>query len=218
MANEIKETKQGVEEVSEAKKSKEQLEIESLKAQLELLTKMVMQNTGSAHSGNNPSDSVTVVHMVERAPGLKTHIELSNMTIDFRSFGEERTLPRMVFEELIGKYRRWFELGILAPGPNAGDIAAMYNLTVSNKMGITTETIKKIPKMSVTDLETLYNKLGKAHQQYILEIFRRGVLENKPDFRDIHKLEMLNRVSDGALDSVLTDIKVEQTRASKQKK
>lgn len=193
--------------------------IEQLEAQIKLLTQMLMANQSAAATSQKSKldDTVTVVHMVERAPGLRTHIELSNMTIDFVSFGETRVLPRMVFEELVGKYREWFRRGIIAPGPEAGDVAKLYDLKVSTQMGIDASAIKKIPKMSVYELEDFYEKLGQTHRDFILEMFRRGCAENKPDFKNIHKIEMLNRVSGGALDSVLGDFKVEQQRAASSK-
>lgn len=193
--------------------------IEQLEAQIKLLTQMLMANQSAAATSQKSKldDTVTVVHMIERAPGLRTHIELSNMTIDFVSFGETRVLPRMIFEELIGKYREWFRKGIIAPGPEAGDVAKLYDLKVSTQMGIDASAIKKIPKMSVYELEDLYEKLGQTHRDFILEMFRRGCAENKPDFKNIHKIEMLNRVSSGALDSVLGDFKVEQQRAASSK-
>lgn len=193
--------------------------IEQLEAQIKLLTQMLMANQSAAATSQKSKldDTVTVVHMVERAPGLRTHIELSNMTIDFVSFGETRVLPRMVFEELVGKYREWFRRGIIAPGPEAGDVAKLYDLKVSTQMGIDASAIKKIPQMSVYELEDFYEKLGQTHRDFILEMFRRGCTENKPDFKNIHKIEMLNRVSGGALDSVLGDFKVEQQRAASSK-
>ena len=204
-----------------SEKAQNDSRIEQLEAQIKLLTQMLMASQSAAATTPQKSkldDTVTVVHMIERAPGLRTHIELSNMTIDFVSFGETRVLPRMVFEELIGKYREWFRKGIIAPGPEAGDVAKLYDLKVSTQMGIDASTVKKIPKMSVYELEDLYGKLGQAHRDFILEMFRRGCTENKPDFKDIHKIEMLNRVSGGALDSVLGDFKVEQHNAASSKK
>lgn len=202
-----------------AESARDNARIEQLEAQIKLLTQMLMANQSAAATSQKSKldDTVTVVHMVERAPGLRTHIELSNMTIDFVSFGETRVLPRMVFEELVGKYREWFRRGIIAPGPEAGDVAKLYDLKVSTQMGIDASAIKKIPKMSVYELEDFYEKLGQTHRDFILEMFRRGCAENKSDFKNIHKIEMLNRVSGGALDSVLGDFKVEQQRAASSK-
>ena len=65
--------------------------VEALKAQNELLMKMLMNNNGNASTVQAPNSLVqeaTLVHLVERAPGLSTHNELSNTTIDMNAFGE----------------------------------------------------------------------------------------------------------------------------------
>ena len=235
MANVVKKTAKDMgkaEVVEEAKEisveqekptSADSKRIEQLEAQIELLTKMLMNQQGlnqqsvQAQAARKIDDEVTVVHLVQRDSGLRTHIQLSNMTIDFRNFGEERVLPLMVFEELVGKYRSWFEKGILAPGPEAGDIARRYGLKVSTDFGVSKELIQKIPYMGLIELEEFYESVGQAHRDFILEQFRRGCVTKDPKYKDIHKLEMLNRISNGALDSVLLDITVERKRESMEK-
>ena len=235
MANVVKKTAKDMgkaEVVEEAKEisveqenptSADSKRIEQLEAQIELLTKMLMNQQGlnqqsvQAQAARKIDDEVTVVHLVQRDSGLRTHIQLSNMTIDFRNFGEERVLPLMVFEELVGKYRSWFEKGILAPGPEAGDVARRYGLKVSTDFGVNKELIQKIPYMSLIELEEFYESVGQAHRDFILEQFRRGCVNKDPKYKDIHKLEMLNRISNGALDSVLLDITVERKRESMEK-
>lgn len=235
MANVVKKTAKDMgkaEVVEEAKEilveqekptSADSKRIEQLEAQIELLTKMLMSQQGlnqqsvQAQAARKIDDEVTVVHLVQRDSGLRTHIQLSNMTIDFRNFGEERVLPLMVFEELVGKYRSWFEKGILAPGPEAGDVARRYGLKVSTDFGVNKELIQKIPYMSLIELEEFYESVGQAHRDFILEQFRRGCVTKDPKYKDIHKLEMLNRISNGALDSVLLDITVERKRESMEK-
>lgn len=219
VVEEVKEISVGQEKPTSADSKR----IEQLEAQIELLTKMLMNQQGlnqqsvQAQAARKIDDEVTVVHLVQRDSGLRTHIQLSNMTIDFRNFGEERVLPLMVFEELVGKYRSWFEKGILAPGPEAGDVARRYGLKVSTDFGVNKELIQKIPYMSLIELEEFYESVGQAHRDFILEQFRRGCVNKDPKYKDIHKLEMLNRISNGALDSVLLDITVERKRESMEK-
>ena len=230
MANVVKKTAKDMgkaEVVEEAKEisveqekptSADSKRIEQLEAQIELLTKMLMNQQGlnqqsvQAQAARKIDDEVTVVHLVQRDSGLRTHIQLSNMTIDFRNFGEERVLPLMVFEELVGKYRSWFEDGILAPGPEAGDIARRYGIKVSSEFGINKDLLAKLPNMDLYELEKFFESVGSVHRELILEQFRRGCIKNDPKYKDIHKLEMLNRVSNGALDSVLLDITVERKK------
>lgn len=194
--------------------------IAALEAQVKMLTELLMAQQGATQQVVVPSrmnEEVTVVHLVENADGLRTHIELSNMTIDFRKFGEERTLPLMVFEELVGKYRSFFERGVLAVGDSNVDIAKRYGLKVTTQYPLNRELIDRLGAMSMTELEELYNKLGDGHRKFILEQWRRKCLQKNPAFRDIRKLEVLNRLSDGAMDSVMLDIRMEGAKKSSDK-
>ena len=65
-------------------------------------------------SENAEPDTVRIVHLVERAPGLTTYMKLSSTEVIFRKFGEERTLSFQAFQELVGKYRKWFDMGIIS--------------------------------------------------------------------------------------------------------
>ena len=193
--------------------------IAALEAQIKMLTDLLMaQQTAQATApaaqpaAGKRFEEVTVVHMVERAEGLRTHIELSHMTIDFRKFGEERTLSLMDFEELVGKYRSFFERGILAVGDGEVDVAKRYSIKVTTEYPINRDLIKKLGTMSMTELEELYTKLGEGHRKFILEQWRRKCLQNNPNFKDIRKLEVLNRLSDGAMESVILDMRTQSEK------
>ena len=71
--------------------------LEASLAQMQEFMKVMMANMNNKPSETNSAKDtlfryVTVVHLVDRAPGLSTHIELSNgVILDFRTFGEEHT-------------------------------------------------------------------------------------------------------------------------------
>ena len=207
-------------ELEELKKqaAEDQKKIASLEEQIQkLITAMSAQMSATQGVSSTPTPSklyseATLVHLVDRAPGLRTHIELSNLTVDLTKFGEERTLTLQQFEECVGKYRRWFDAGIIAPGADAGDLARRYGLTVSTNYGITKETMQRLGHMSYDELESFYTKLGEGHRAFIIEYWKRKVLAKDPAFSDIHKIEVLNRVSDGAMEGTLLDIRTAKER------
>lgn len=190
--------------------------IAALQAQVEMLTKLVMAQSGNATQTiiqTPKEDTVKIVHLWDYSgTGLKTHIELSNLTIDLRTFGEERTLTRQSFEELVGKYRGFFDRGVIAPGADAGDVAQRYGLKKVTEMNIPDAFLSKMASMNTYELEELYNKLGDGHRQFMLSYWRRKVVEKNPAFLDMRKIETLNRVSDGKLDSVILDLNTERMR------
>ena len=195
--------------------------VEALKAQNELLMKMLMNNNGNASTVQAPNSLVqeaTLVHLVERAPGLSTHIELSNTTIDMNAFGEERILDRRQCEEIAGKYRKFFERGIIAFGADGEELASRFGLkSIKDYSYINKDFVKQLGRLSLIELENLWNKLADGHRKFIIEYFKRKITENNPSFNDIHKVELLNRLSGGAMSGTTLDFKREAEEAAKNK-
>ena len=164
---------------------------------------------------NSLNEEVVLVHLKENAPGLTTHIELSNLTIDMSAFGEERTLDRRQAEELAGKYRKFFDRGVIAFGSGSEHLASKFGLkSVNDYSYVNKDFVKKLGTLSLVELENLYNKLSDGHQKFVIEYFKRKILEKDPNFNDIHKIEMLNRVSDGAMSGTTLDMKREAEEAA----
>ena len=164
---------------------------------------------------NSLNEEVVLVHLKENAPGLTTHIELSNLTIDMSAFGEERTLDRRQAEELAGKYRKFFDRGVIAFGSGSEHLASKFGLkSISDYSYVNKDFVKKLGTLSLVELENLYNKLSDGHKQFVIEYFKRKILEKDPNFNDIHKIEMLNRVSNGAMSGTTLDMKREAEEAA----
>lgn len=226
-------TNKTTESATAAKVKAQAAEISDLKAQIEQLQKLfVMQqeaaNKAAASAPKTESsqpeaqrkrlyDEVTLVHLVERAPGLRTHIEISNLTIDLEKFGEERILTLQQAEEVISKYRSWFDLGIIALGADAKDVSRRYALKEVKEFNISRDLIDRLPTMNAAELEEFYNKLGEGHRRFIIEYWKRQCIKKKPEFLDIYKVEALNRISDGAMESVLLDIQVAKMKEARKK-
>lgn len=164
---------------------------------------------------NSLNEEVVLVHLKENAPGLTTHIELSNLTIDMSAFGEERTLDRRQAEELAGKYRKFFDRGVIAFGSGSEHLASKFGLkSVNDYSYVNKDFVKKLGTLSLVELENLYNKLSDGHKKFVIEYFKRKILEKDPNFNNIHKIEMLNRVSDGAMSGTTLDMKREAEEAA----
>lgn len=180
-------------------------EIEMLKAQLEQMTKlmatMMGQNSSVANSQirkvSSLDEEVKIVHLIENPSGITTHVELSNITLDFTTFGEERTLDRRQAEELAGKKRGWFENGILAFGAGNEDMAKRFSLkSVNDYKYINPNFLENIANLNAIELESFYKSLSEGHKSFLIGYFKRKILENKdPRFSDSQKIEMLNRIT-----------------------
>lgn len=188
--------------------------LEASLAQMQEFMKVMMANMNNKPAEtNNAKDAlfryVTVVHLVDRAPGLSTHIELSNgVILDFRTFGEEHTFTVQQAEELASKYRSWFDLGIFAFGADADDLAKRLNLkTVTQYSFAGSDFLGKLPELDLYQLKELWDKMGQGHREFLIEYFKRKILSKDPAFDDIDKIELLNRLSNGGMEGVLLDRK-----------
>lgn len=196
-----------VEESNENTKKYED-KIASLEGQIALLMNMIqMQNANQKPAEVNPlTKVVTIIHLYDRYPGLTTHIQLTNRSFDMVSFGEKRTLDLREAEELVGKYRKLFERGILVFADGCEDVAERFNLnTIKAFSYADSQFVTRLGGLSVYELENLYNSVANGTKQFILEYFKRKWIANDPNFRDIHKIELLNRLSDGAMKDVILD-------------
>lgn len=186
-------------------------EIAALKAQIEMLTKMMAAGLGTSPAPVTPKSSlfeeVTVVHLRDCIPGTRTHIHLSNRDLDFSSFGATFTIDRRQAEELAGgSAKKFFDRGVIAFGAGNEDLAKTLGVkSMKDYEFMGSDFVKRLGTMSVYELEDIYNKLCDGLRGFIIEYFKRKILEKDPAFNDIHKIEVLNRLSDGAMSDVILD-------------
>lgn len=186
-------------------------EIAALKAQIEMLTKMMSAGMMSAPVTPQPQssllDEVKIVHLRECIPGTTTHIHLSNRDLDFSSFGATLTLDRRQAEELAGgTTRKFFDRGVIAFGEGNEELAKTLGVkSIRDYEFMGSDFVKRLGIMSVYELEDIYTKLCDGLRGFIIEYFKRKILEKDPAFDDIHKIEVLNRLSDGAMSDVILD-------------
>lgn len=188
-------------------------EIAALKAQIEMLTKMMAAGIGAQATSPAPAQSsslleeVKVVHLRECLPGTTTHIHLSNRDLDFASFGATLTLDRRQAEELAGgTTKKFFDRGVIAFGEGSEELAKTLGVkSIRDYEFMGSDFVKRLGTMNVYELEDIYNKLCDGLRGFIIEYFKRKILENDPAFNDIHKIEVLNRLSDGAMSDVILD-------------
>lgn len=163
-------------------------------------------------SENAEPDTVRIVHLVERAPGLTTYIKLSTTEVIFRKFGEERTLSFQAFQELVGKYRKWFDMGIISIAAGYEDLAERYGLNTAKNYPMDSEFVKKLGDVSMYELENIFPKLPEAGKDFILSYWNRKIIEGDPNFKDARKIETLNRLSGECMTPTLRALSLEKGR------
>ena len=163
-------------------------EIAALKAQIEVLTKMMAAGMGTSPVTTAPKSSlleeVKVVHLRDCIPGTTTHIHLSNRDLDFSSFGATLTLDRRQAEELAGgTAKKFFDRGVIAFGEGSEELAKTLGVkSVRDYEFMGSDFVKRLGTMSVYELEDIYNKLCDGLRGFIIEYFKRKILEKDPAF------------------------------------
>lgn len=141
-----------------------------------------------------PDTNVTIVYCSDSLGYAK----ISNMELNFTRYGEAFTLTRPQLDELVGKYRRWFDAGILTVSHNNIDVAAAKGLFTDAEVALDAKTLASLGKMSPEKLEALWNGLDKkAHRDSVVSFYKRKFIEGDPDYRDRAKVDTLNRLTNG---------------------
>lgn len=151
-------------------------------------------------TSNKDDDKVYVVHLRDmRDTGLTTHISLSNTSRDLTIFGETVSFSVNDFQELVSKYRGFFEKGIIAVDAKNFEYAEQYRLPVydsKTQVNFTAETFTKLGTMSNKELTELFDKLSYPNQQRILEYWLGKCYEKDTNFLNREKMAFLDRLSD----------------------
>ena len=144
--------------------------------------------------------------MYDNAPGITTHIDLSNYSIDMGAFGETRTLTVQQFEELVGKYRSWFDRGIIAVGAGSEYYARRNNLKVASESLVDSDFIRRLGTMPMTEVQDIYEKVCEGQKDFIVSYWKRKFIEKVPEFRDLRKLQILNGFTNDAFKYELVEL------------
>lgn len=176
----------------EEKLSKMMDTMEALQAKYDALAS---QQAAPTVSITSPSTDVTLVYMSESL-GV---IQATNLTLNCTRFGEEFVLSRTQFDEIVGKYRHWFDNGILAVSYRNTDVAAAKGLKTDKEYALSADVLRKIGSMTTDQLEELWNSTPTKEQKVsIATYFKRKFIENiDSGFRDRAKVDLLNRLTDG---------------------
>lgn len=202
-----------------ADKTKKQLEaeLEAARAELENL-KNQMNKTAEAEKVEAPAPAVQTVvqpQVVYAAP-VNTDVTLvytsdslgvvnyTNGSLSCTRYGEEFILPRYSFDEIVGKYRSWFDKGILAVSDKDVEVARAKGIpTVLENGGLTYTKLNKMGEMSPTEIEALWNSVSREGLKIsIVSFFKRKYEEGAPGFDDMARIDTLDRLSGGGMEAI----------------
>ena len=164
--------------------------------------KEIMDNPDKYTIGSN--EEITFVHLVQRARGLSTFINLPTLQLNLTMAGELVTVSRVEADQIVGKYRSWFDNGTLAVYNDevSKRYAEIKKIKPASSYEISKYNLESIGSLNYNDLEDLVTKLAPAHKDNVIQYFKQKVYEasampdkKDPKFCDLRKLEILNRLS-----------------------
>lgn len=194
------ETNEFSEEINETaevtKESELELKFKELEAKYNALLMAMAGNLNNqpVQTANN-SNEVTLVYLSDSL-GV---VFGTNITLNCTRFGEEFVLSRTQFDEIVGKYRKWFDDGILAVSYKNVDVAAAKGLLTDKEYKLNMNLLKKIGSMNEKELEKLWEDTKEEnHRLSIVTYFKRKFIENvESGYRDRAKIDLLNRLTNG---------------------
>ncbi|MBO7696982.1 MAG: hypothetical protein J6T10_30500 [Methanobrevibacter sp.] len=139
-------------------------------------------------------DDVTLVYCSDSLGYAK----ISNMELNFTRFGEQFQIPRYQFDELVGKYRSWFDRGILAVGSDCVDIAVAKGIPTVDEFALDSKKLNAIGNMSSTEIEDLWNHTTRIeHKRSIVTFVKRKFIDGDPKYHNREKIDLFNRLTNG---------------------
>lgn len=148
------------------------------------------------------TDEVVVVSMVD----WPVYAKGSNFECYFNRAGEENTLTKFAFDELVGKYRHWFEDGTLAVSHENIDVATKKRLPVDTDSKVGAKILNSLGTMSEAELKKVWKGLNKNERLSVITAFKRGFIEEKEGYRDYTRISILNGLSNGAFNRELQEL------------
>lgn len=190
------------EEVSETVDNSVEQENKALKETLSQYQNIITQMQSTIanlqgmmkNSGPSMSSEVTLVYLSESL-GV---VSIDGLTLNCSRYGEQFQVSRIQFDQIVGKYRKWFDDGILAVGDNCVDVAAAKDIKTESEYVLNAKILNSIGKMTASELSKLWDKLTTPEEKnsVVLHV-KHKLIEGDPVYKDREKIDLLNRLTNG---------------------
>jgi hypothetical protein len=157
---------------------------------------------------------VTIIHLCDNLPGLKTHIKTHNVLLNFGRFGETATLSFQHFEELFREYRDYFERNVIGLTSRDEDLCELYNIKKTYRSPLSKSMLDNICVLDDAELKRIYELVPQTQKDVIVRSFVMGYFETDVDgkypkdrrYKNRDRIELLNKLSGGQLKRILDDL------------
>lgn len=152
---------------------------------------------------------VEIIHLADRADGITTTLFLSDgRSLAFRKYGDSARIRYFELQQLLSAYYELFrDNRIFTLGAKDQDIAEAERLPSFDEKCLTKDEVRGLLELPASKLADVYTRVCDTHKQLILSTWQRGYFANEhPGYRDLDKINALNKVSDFALRTVYDNI------------
>lgn len=147
----------------------------------------------------------TIIHLLDCPVGLMTTLLVDGKTYTFTKFGEKKTLRFSIMEQLCSKYRDYFARGVFMLGNDCGDVYEEFGIE-PDKMPMSVSQYKKMASLPDDEFEKLLTNMHEKHRIQITHEWVSRYYSGDDSYGNIQKIYILNKLSNGALDSFLEDV------------
>lgn len=188
-------------------------ELASKYEKLESMLSELMENVNNkpavtANIKNSPNRmdmACTLIHLRECDPTLPTNMTVNGTEYYFTSFGERKLFRWSDMSNIISKYRTWFKRGYIALG---ADCEAFRNEIPDDikTINLPDDVFNRIADLDNDKFERILDAFTPEQKVQIAASWRMKYLRNIPSYKNITKIKILNKVTDGSLKDILTEL------------
>ncbi len=154
----------------------------------------VQTSSATQPSYSATSTDVTLVY-ASTSPGY-LFVEGSGLSLHCTKYGETFSLSRSQLDALVGKYRSWFDQGILALADKDAKVAGEKGVYTFGQLKLGVDTLNKLGRMTAAEVESLWDSLTMDSQKESLVLFyKQKFIEGAAGYNDRSKIDMLNRLT-----------------------
>jgi len=147
-----------------------------------------------AKTANPGGDYVTLVYLSD-SPGILNKVP--GITLRCTHYGEEFSLPRYQFDQIVGVYRPWFDEGILAVSRDDIGVAAKKGLRTQDEYALKPSVLNRLGTMSIDELKKTWKACVNENERLsMIFYYKRKFIEGKePGFRETERVLAMNALT-----------------------
>lgn len=186
--------------------------IASLMEQIANLQKQIQENSKPTQQNNSVSimdRPCTLIHLVECHPSLPTTIKVNNNEIRFTKFGEQRTFRFFDMQDIISRYREWFERGIFTLGNDCDDFKNEFGINFFD-MPMPINKYNTIAELPITEFKRIVSNMNYNQSVFLAKTWVDRYQKHIRGYDNIEKIRILNKKTNGFMKEFISTLLEEE--------